>query len=84
MPFNIEVRFYSKYLFAFYDKQTKTRMGATNMKVLADKTGIKYGRIRYLFVDLRKDLYEDDKCIIFKIPSDMIFKGRRGAHLKKE
>jgi len=54
MPFNKEVRFFSQHLFVFYDKQKGIGKGATNMKALSDCTGMKYGRIRYLFGDLNK------------------------------
>lgn len=84
MPFNIEVKFYSRHFFAFFDKQTKAGIGATNMKALSDHSKIKYDRIRYLFGYLRKDFYEDEECIIFRISSNRIFKGKRGAHLKKK
>jgi len=74
---NKEVRIYSSELYIVWDKGLKVGMGATNRTALARRTGIRYGKLRYIFHKLKLSFYEDNSYIIMKINTGMIFKGNR-------
>lgn len=74
MPLQTSVTLYSKDLYIVWDKTLAIGIGASNKKALVKRTGIKYGKLRYIFSTLGLTFYEDDKFIMMKIDTNMIFK----------
>ena len=63
----------SQFIYIYKDKFRGSIWGATNMRVLARKSGIPYERIRYWFSRQRKNFMEMDGFRIDKMPTSLIF-----------
>ena len=74
------IRIYTNFLYVLHDKDTGVNIGATNLTVLARKSGISYGKLRYVFSTQGEDKYEDIHRIVLRVSTGMIFKG--GHRLK--
>lgn len=66
---------YSNFLFVLHDKDTGVNIGCSNITLLARKSGISYGKLRYAFSTQGEDKYENNRCIILRLSTAMIFKG---------
>jgi len=80
MPNIRDFHIYTNFIFVLYDKKSETNIGATNLTMLVRKTGIGYGKLRYVFSTQGKDKYEDIDYIVLRVSTGMIFKG--GHRLK--
>jgi len=76
------IRIYTNFLYVLHDKDTGVNIGATNLTVLARKSGISYGKLRYTFSTQGEDKYEDIHRIIIRVSTGMIFKGTQKVKSK--